>query len=118
MRGKQNFELRILLLTFHDFQCQDFRDRVYGLLNLARNEARIPVDYDKSRYEIYIAVVEKVAATEPNLDQMLFVQFCRWIELRWNLEKDMVQKLIRSAFWKAARFVDAHDLQSVLAHTR
>ncbi|KAE9971114.1 hypothetical protein BLS_004627 [Venturia inaequalis] len=116
-KGKQNFELRVLLLTFHDFQCQDFRDRVYGLLNLAKNEARIPVDYNKSRYELYIAVVEKVVVTEPNLDEILFVQFCRWIEIRWNLEKIVVQKLIQSAFWKAARWVSAHDLQAILAKT-
>jgi hypothetical protein len=112
--GVRSFELRDLLLTFHDFQCQDFHDRVYGLLNLAKTNARVPVDYGKSRHELYLDVVQKVLETEPQLEHDHFIKFGRWIELRWNLDMSLVQSLISDAFWTASRLVDRSALNRIL----
>ncbi|KAH8593139.1 heterokaryon incompatibility protein-domain-containing protein [Bisporella sp. PMI_857] len=43
-----------LLIDFGMNQCTDPRDRVYGLLGLARKEQRLEVDYSKTLWEVFL----------------------------------------------------------------
>lgn len=50
-----------LLQLLHDYrgaQCQDPKDKVYGLVGLAADARFFPIDYNKSRFEIWKDVME------------------------------------------------------------
>jgi hypothetical protein len=65
--------LSSVLELFGDFQCQDIRDRVFGLQSLIPKHARVPIDYSISPRALWSVVVEKVARDEcgPNRDWLL-----------------------------------------------
>ena len=49
--------LKECLERFHDYACEDPRDKVYGILSLVREEDRLEVDYNKSTEEVFLQVV-------------------------------------------------------------
>ncbi|KAL1604885.1 hypothetical protein SLS60_004425 [Paraconiothyrium brasiliense] len=50
------------LFTFNKHQCQDARDRVYGLLSLATSDEHVPeVDYRKSEFEVFVDAVTSIS---------------------------------------------------------
>lgn len=60
--------LETLLSLFQHASCSDPRDRVYGLLGLATDGASIPVDYERSVFEVYKEVVQHSLRTTGSLD--------------------------------------------------
>jgi hypothetical protein len=49
-----------------DAQCQDYRDRIFGLLGLVKKELRIEADYNSSLWQIIEQVLVKELGAFPN----------------------------------------------------
>ncbi|KAA8571185.1 hypothetical protein EYC84_000523 [Monilinia fructicola] len=53
-----------MLDTFAGLQCEDSRDKVYGLLSLVRSSGTIPVDYSKSPKVVLFTAIEAIIEDE------------------------------------------------------
>ncbi|KAF2807948.1 uncharacterized protein BDZ99DRAFT_464848 [Mytilinidion resinicola] len=60
--------LEYILDTFEGWQCEKPQDKVYGLLGLVPEHRRVPIDYQKSLYEIFTDVIHRVVHDESHLD--------------------------------------------------
>lgn len=49
--------LRYCLKRISDYNCEDPRDKVYGLMSLVRERDRLEIDYNKSTEEVFLQVV-------------------------------------------------------------
>ncbi|KAG4025422.1 hypothetical protein MFRU_058g00070 [Monilinia fructicola] len=56
--------LSYMLDTFAGLQCEDSRDKVYGLLSLVRSSGTIPVDYSKSPKVVLFTAIEAIIEDE------------------------------------------------------
>lgn len=56
--GEDIIDLERLLLSFPDLQSTNVRDKIFGLLSLASNDAQEIVDYSLSPSEVVLAVYE------------------------------------------------------------
>ncbi|KAB8298038.1 hypothetical protein EYC80_001810 [Monilinia laxa] len=59
-----NQRLSYMLDTFAGLQCEDSRDKVYGLLSLVRSSGTIPVDYSKSPKVVLFTAIETIIEDE------------------------------------------------------
>lgn len=57
MRQWGNYPLESCIEDFSNRDCEDPRDKVYGLMGLVREEERFKVDYSKSAQQIYCELV-------------------------------------------------------------
>lgn len=57
--------LRQAIETFADRQCQDVRDKVFGLQGLVEPRHRFPIDYSLTVSELFFAVMEKILEDDP-----------------------------------------------------
>ncbi|KAH7411728.1 heterokaryon incompatibility protein-domain-containing protein [Phaeosphaeria sp. MPI-PUGE-AT-0046c] len=57
LRNIKPYTLESCIETFSGQDCEDFRDRVYGLMGLVKEEERVPIDYAKSTHQVYCDVV-------------------------------------------------------------
>jgi Heterokaryon incompatibility protein (HET)/Ankyrin repeat len=69
IKEKASFEgqerrLSYVLETFAGLQCQDVRDKVYGLLSLVPDCARIPVSYSKTSIEVFFDTLRRIVRVE------------------------------------------------------
>jgi hypothetical protein len=55
--GKGNETLKDCIRRFSGYDCEDPRDKVYGILSLVRENDRLEVDYSKSTEEVFLQVV-------------------------------------------------------------
>lgn len=60
--------LSYILETFSGLECEDVRDKVYGLLSLVRSSGLIPVDYSKTPTEVFFAAIHKIIEDEIFMD--------------------------------------------------
>jgi hypothetical protein len=70
--GKSSFidyygSLSHVLETFSSSECQNPKDKVYGLLGLVAPDKRISVNYSVSIEEMFLEVVQRVIADEPHM---------------------------------------------------
>jgi hypothetical protein len=63
-----NRRLSYILETFAGLQCQDPRDKVYGLLSLVRSSGAIPVDYSKTSTEVFFNTIQRIFKGESFMD--------------------------------------------------
>jgi hypothetical protein len=58
-RALQNLPLGLLLTmsTYNPSECEDPRDKVYGLMGIVREQDKLVVDYRKSDYEVYLDAI-------------------------------------------------------------
>lgn len=56
----KGYKLEGLLLDFAVKECDDPRDKIYGLQGLVKPSDRLQVDYAKSRHEIYADLCNKM----------------------------------------------------------
>lgn len=59
-----NRRLSYMLETFAGLQCEDVRDKVYGLLSLVRSSAAIPVDYSKTSADVFFNAIQRIVKDE------------------------------------------------------
>ncbi|KAH8716904.1 hypothetical protein GQ44DRAFT_713212 [Phaeosphaeriaceae sp. PMI808] len=57
MRHDRSYSMEKCIETFSGQDCEDPRDRVYGLMGLVNQEERVAIDYAKSVYEVYSDLV-------------------------------------------------------------
>ena len=53
-----------MLETFAGLQCEDIRDKVYGLLSLVRSSGLIPVDYSKTSADVFFNAIQRIVRDE------------------------------------------------------
>lgn len=56
--------LGFIIETFGHLECQDPRDKVFGLLGLVKKSKRIPVDYSWTVEQLYLQVLAKVMSDD------------------------------------------------------
>jgi hypothetical protein len=56
--------LSYMLESFAGLQCEDVRDKVYGLLSLVRSSRVIPVDYSKTSTEVFFNAIRRIVKDE------------------------------------------------------
>ena len=59
-----NRRLSYMLESFAGLQCEDTRDKVYGLLSLVRNSGAIPVDYSKTSAGVFFNAIQRIVRDE------------------------------------------------------
>ena len=59
-----NRRLSYMLETFGGLQCEDIRDKVYGLLSLVRSSGAIPVDYSKTSADVFFNAIQRIVRDE------------------------------------------------------
>jgi ankyrin repeat protein len=59
-----NRRLSYMLETFAGLQCEDIRDKVYGLLSLVRSSGAIPVDYSKTSADVFFMAIQRIVRDE------------------------------------------------------
>lgn len=57
-------KLSFILQSFAKSQCEDPRDKVYGLLSLVRDSGRIAVDYSRTPTEVFFDTVQRIVQDE------------------------------------------------------
>ncbi|KAF6828235.1 HET domain-containing protein [Colletotrichum plurivorum] len=57
-RSSGSHTLRRLLIDHHHAQCQDKRDKIYGLVGLASDGNGFPIDYRKSLMDVWVDTME------------------------------------------------------------
>lgn len=57
-RGSTSLKLVDLVKQFKDHKCEDVRDRVYGLVSIAADGAKVEIDYQKTIAEVMIDLVK------------------------------------------------------------
>lgn len=57
LRRKGHETLGDCIKMFHNYACEDPRDKVYGILSLVHENDRLEVDYNKSTEEVFLQVV-------------------------------------------------------------
>lgn len=65
---RRNQRLGYMIDTFAGLQCQDPRDKVYGLLSLVRSSGTIPVDYSETPQGVLFKAIEKMIEDESYLE--------------------------------------------------
>jgi hypothetical protein len=87
------------LFSFEGSECENPRDKVYGLLGLVKESAAIEIDYEKSVEEVFFDVINKVVRDENYLSLGLVVEFSRLLQTSMNLDqtsnKTLVDHVIR-----------------------
>ncbi|USP74030.1 hypothetical protein yc1106_01304 [Curvularia clavata] len=76
LRDKDLYPLLIALFNFRDFESTDPRDKVYGLLNLLKNQSEVDalgLSYDKSVGEVYADTVLAVIRVHSRLDAFAYI---------------------------------------------
>ena len=63
-----NQRLSYILETFAGLQCEDVRDKVYGLLSLVRSSGVIPVDYSKLPADVFFNAIRRIVKDESFMD--------------------------------------------------
>jgi hypothetical protein len=56
-----------IIWTFGGLQCEDRRDKIFGLLGLVAEQKRIAVDYSISRRDLFFEVMSKIITDEPKM---------------------------------------------------
>jgi ankyrin repeat protein len=59
-----NRRLSYMLESFAGLQCEDTRDKVYGLLSLVRSSGAIPVDYSKTSADVFFNAIQRIVRDE------------------------------------------------------
>jgi hypothetical protein len=59
-----NRRLSYMLESFAGLQCEDTRDKVYGLLSLVRISGVIPVDYSKTSADVFFNAIQRIVRDE------------------------------------------------------
>lgn len=57
LRNIKPYTLEDCIETFSGQNCEDARDRVYGLMGLINGDERVPIDYAKTTHQVYCDVV-------------------------------------------------------------
>ncbi|KAF1830797.1 HET-domain-containing protein [Decorospora gaudefroyi] len=71
-----------LIGKFASMQCEDPRDKVYGLLGLVDERSRPMVDYNKPLYEVYIDTVRAFSQDCPFTSEAVMM----YLDLAWDME--------------------------------
>jgi hypothetical protein len=58
-----SLDLHYCVVQFTDHQCEDPRDKIYGLLGLVQEEDRLEVDYTKDTRAIFMDVASKIISS-------------------------------------------------------
>lgn len=77
-QGMKHYQgLRLSILRFSGYNCENPRDKVYGLLGIVKEKEkeRLEVDYTKSVQEVFVDVIK--ALRESKMDQPDILS-CRW----------------------------------------
>jgi hypothetical protein len=56
--------LSYMIETFAGLQCEDVRDKVYGLLSLVRSSGVVPVDYSQTPADVFFNALRKIVQDE------------------------------------------------------
>lgn len=64
----EDFTLRHVVMNFGPQQCEDPRDKVYGLMSIVRPNERIVIDYSKSVEEVFADLVVTIATNSRGND--------------------------------------------------
>ena len=72
--SEEDLDLLIILSSSFKLQCTDDRDRLYGILHLARDyvEGDIPINYENSVSKVYTSVVEFFLRKHSSLNFLLY----------------------------------------------
>ncbi|KAF7869903.1 hypothetical protein EAF04_004687 [Stromatinia cepivora] len=82
----RNQRLSYMLASFAGLQCQDTRDKVYGLLSLVRSLGAIPVDYSETPKGVLFKAIGKVIEDES------FMEIDSYCTIGINLRDQMILK--------------------------
>lgn len=88
--------LRRILTTFSDLnsQCENPRDKVYGLLGLLPREARIQVRYDKTIGKVCQDVIRKIVELEPWSLRSFFLDFAKSLKRMFDLPDLDIERML------------------------
>lgn len=81
--------------NFRDSECEDLRNKVYGFMGVVRVEDRIPVDYNKSVFEVYLDVINVVIKNPkvPFISIALIFGHIYGLGLQMELEESLIEGL-------------------------
>ncbi|KAL6707476.1 hypothetical protein ACN47E_004046 [Coniothyrium glycines] len=77
--------LSYILEVFSGLECEDVRDKIYGLLSLVRKSSAITVDYSKSAADVFFDTVQGIVAEDIGMDFESHLDACRKLRDRMNL---------------------------------
>jgi hypothetical protein len=88
----QDFKLKSTLALFGQQQCEDSRDKVYGLMSLVKEQERVIVDYSKSIEEVFVDLAVTARKSEESWDfrfysvpspriELWLLDFLEWVGL-------------------------------------
>jgi hypothetical protein len=77
--------LSYILETFSESECENPRDKIYGILGLVPEHRRVQVDYAKPLQQIFFDVLYKVIEDEWYLDQHTHRKFASFLAKRLQL---------------------------------
>jgi ankyrin repeat protein len=109
-----NRRLSYMLESFAGLQCEDTRDKVYGLLSLVRISGVIPVDYSKTSADVFFNAIQRIVRDESFMeinshfnvgqhlrDRMVLVNISD-TEIFDFINKELPEKRDQTALWLAA----------------
>ena len=92
MTGRSHAPLFDILQRFCHAECEDPRDKFYGLLAIIDLDAAIPVDYNKSTAEVYLDVVSAIVRQIKPSDTEYYDAFVRLRFICNELLENMTQQ--------------------------
>jgi ankyrin repeat protein len=113
-------KLSFILWSFAKLQCEDPRDKVYGLLSLVQGPEAIAVDYSKTPTEVFFNTIQRIVQDETLMAFDSHVDLAKYLRDSMNLgiETSDIESYIRNGF-KTTRVVkDDGHLDTMLQAAR
>lgn len=93
-------KLSFILWSFAKLQCEDPRDKVYGLLSLVRGPEMIAVDYSKTPTEVFFDTIQRIVQDETVMAFDSHVDLAKYLRdsMSLGIETIDIEAYIRNEF--------------------
>ena len=113
-------KLSCILWSFAKLQCEDPRDKVYGLLSLVRGPEMIAVDYSKTPTEVFFDTIQRIVHDETLMAFDSHVDLAKYLRdsMSLGIETTDIESYLRNEFKTTGEVKDDRQSDTMLQAAR
>jgi hypothetical protein len=116
----QKQKLSFILWSFAKSQCEDPRDKVYGLLSLVRDSTAIAVHYSRTSTEVFFDTVQRIVQDEKLMEFESHVDTAKYLRdsMSLSINTSVVESYIKNEFELTREVKDDGIMDTMLQAAR